>query len=187
MFVTFENNTPQGFMPMLFGHTMVLCESAELSDGTEAVFYGGDNGMVYQSDKGTSFDGGAIDAYMTFVFNHSKSPRTLKQYRKAVLEIGGNGYSRFYLSADLAYGSTEIEQIPNREVSMEGINLEAGNWDDGNWDTGVWDGKTLLPAEHELTGVGQNISLRLSQSSDYYEPITFYGVLLHYTPRRNLR
>lgn len=184
LYLTFAGNKPAGFMPMVYPDDINLAESTELSDGSEAIFYGSSAGMVYRADKGTSFDGAAIESYITFVFNHSKSPRSLKQYRKAVLEVSGTGYSEMYLSAELGYASDELAQISATSITAA---FSAGTWDSGLWDVAFWDGRILLPAEQELIGNGENISLRMAQISDYFVPITFHGVLIHFTPRRALR
>lgn len=184
MVMTLLGNKVAGFMPAYYPDDINISESTELPDGSEAIFYGSSAGMVYRADKGTSFDGAAIESYISLVFNHTRSPRTLKQYRKAVMEVSGTSYAQFYLSAELGYASSELAQINSSSVLAT---FSAGTWDVGVWDIAVWDGRILLPAEQELIGNGENISLRLAQSSDTYSPITFHGVLIHYTPRRALR
>lgn len=173
-----------GFMSVLYADDMTCYVSSEDASGNEVAFAGDTAGYVYQMDTGTSFDGDDIEAYSVLAFNHVKSPRTRKQYRKAVLEVGGTGYATFWMSAELAYGDTGTEAIPLSQLVAD---LSAGSWDSGTWDVGVWDGRILAPAEYELTGTAENISLRIAQTSDYQPPLTFSGVLLHYTPRRNLR
>ncbi len=176
-----------GFMPMSFPDEIVLLEQSESTDGSELVFYASNSGMVYQAERGTSFDGAAIEAFMLMTFNHSKSPRVLKQYRKMVFEVGALGYAQFYFAAELNYASPEIEQISSETVSFGSGNLGVGTWDTGTWDASSWDGTTLLPAELAISGVAQNISMRITQFSDYHEPLTFHGGLLHYSPRRQMR
>lgn len=176
-----------GFMPLGLKHQMVLMESDDNELGDEVVFYADTDGFVYQAERGTSFDGYTIDAYLVMAFNHSKSPRTLKQYRKIVFEVGGNGYSRFYFSGDLAYADTDTPQILPVAMDFGDNTLGGGAWDSGAWDSGTWDGSNLLPSEQSISGVAQNLSIRINISSDYYSPLTFYGALVHFTPRRQLR
>lgn len=184
MYMTLVGNKLSGFMPQLMAHSMVLAESVEMSDGTEVIFYADDDGYVYQSEVGTSFDGEAVESYLTFVFNHMGGPRTLKQFRNLVLEVGGEGYATFYVGADIGYADTEIPQIAMESITAA---LSSGHWDLGVWDVGFWDGRILAPAEKELLGVAENVGIRLAQSSDYEVPLTFYGALTHYTPRRLMR
>lgn len=171
-------------MPMLFNHDMTCFFLGEDDSGNEVMFAGSDDGYVHQFDKGTSFDGDPIESYLTMVFNHIKSPRVRKRYRKAALEVGGAGYAEFYLSADMDYASGETDPVP---IVSYVAQLSAGVWDSGAWDVGVWDGRILMPAEIELTGTAENIALRIVQNSDYMAPLTFFGALIHYTPRRLMR
>ena len=173
-----------GFMPVLLPHSLSCYTSTENADGNEVAFAGGDDGYVYSMDTGNNFDGQSIDAYIGMVFNHSKSPRTKKFYRKAIIEVSGEGSADFWMSADLSYGNPDLEQIQASQLTAA---LSSGNWDSGVWDVGVWDGRILAPSEFELSGTAENISLRFAQSTNYQQPLTFYGALIHYTPRRLLR
>ena len=44
-------------MPVLFKHNVACCFSQESSTGSEEIFFGSDDGFVYQLGKGTSLDG----------------------------------------------------------------------------------------------------------------------------------
>ena len=48
--------------------------SLEDDTGAERIFAGADDGFVYELDKGTSFNGAAIYAYLKTAFNHLGSP-----------------------------------------------------------------------------------------------------------------
>jgi hypothetical protein len=173
-----------GFMPMTLRHTATCYWSSEDSQGNEVSFFGTTDGYVMQMDRGNNFDGEIIEAYISLVFNHSKSPRMRKRYRKAVVEVSGTGYAQFYTSADLSYANSDVDPIP---LALSVAQLSAGRWDAGVWDVGAWDGRILAPSEFELAGTAENIALRFIQSSNYQAPLTFFGCLLHYTPRRQLR
>lgn len=173
-----------GFMTMLFPTNITCYYSGEDSSGNEVSYAGDTNGYVYQMDSGNSFDGADIESHVTLVFNHVKSPRVIKRYRKAVLEVGGTGYATFFMSAEVGYGSSDYGAVSPTQLNAT---LSAGNWDVGVWDVSVWDGRVLQPVEFALTGSAENISLKIAQISDYQAPLTFYGALLHNTPRRQLR
>lgn len=185
--MTLRANGVAGFMPLLLAHAMVLMDQSDSSSGEELVFYGDDAGMVYQGEVGTSFDGEPIESFLLLGFNSSKSPRVLKQYRKVVFEVSALGYAQFYCSAELDYASSSVGAV---DAEIVGFGLDApvgGSWDTGVWDAGSWDGLTLLPAELPITGLAQNISIRITQFSDYHQSLTFYNGLMHYTPRRQMR
>lgn len=173
-----------GFMPVLYPASMTCYWSGEDSSGNEVAYAGDTSGYVYLMDEGNSFDGAAIEAYVTLVFNHVKSPRVVKRYRKAALEVGGTGYAKFFMSAEIGYGSNDYGAVAPVQLNAT---LSSGNWDVGVWDVSLWDGRVLQPIEFALEGAAENISLKIAQISDYQAPLTFYGAILHHTPRRQLR
>lgn len=184
LYLTFVNGQMVGCMPVRFPDPVaVMCEG-EQPDGSETSFFGSNDGFVYRLDSGTSFDGDQIDATMTLVFNAIGSPRALKRFRRASLEITGDGYAQFNFSYDLGYGSVEYEQP---SVMSYSTSLAASFWDSAVWDAFVWDGRTLAPSEVEVEGTAENIAVRVDCTSDAYQPFTINSVILHYSMRRGLR
>lgn len=182
LYFTLVGSEVIGIMPMLFPDTVRCITSAEFSDGSEGIFFGDDNGFVYQMEKGTSFDGDAIEAFIELTFNFSRGPRMRKRYRGAMLELDGTAYAEFAFGYVLGYGSTEFDQpgtIP--------VNLSSAFWDSFFWDNFTWDGSTLVPNRLDLGGTANNISLSVHSEADYFEPFTLTGLVLFYTPRRPLR
>ncbi len=49
-----------GFMPVKLPNAATWAWSSEESDGSEVVYFGSTNGMVYQMERGTSFDGDPV-------------------------------------------------------------------------------------------------------------------------------
>ncbi|MGE5525470.1 MAG: hypothetical protein ACM3SS_17290, partial [Rhodospirillaceae bacterium] len=184
LYVTMEGNKVRGMMPQLFVDTVDCIDSSEDSDGTEVIFFGSSDGMVYQLERGTSFDGDAIEYYLHLVWNPLKSPRQRKRFRHAMLEVSGDGYAEFNVRAELGYGTTDIDQPGNSAIVTS---FSAGTWDNGTYDVGVWDGITLTPSEFSLEGTAENLSLVIQGSSDYFVAHTLSGAIIHYSPRRAMR
>lgn len=184
LYVSFSGNKVAGLMPVSMEHPVSCICSLEAADGQEEIFFGSTDGYVYQMDKGTSMDGGDIAYSGQLTFNHFGGPRQLKQYRKAVLEVSGEGYAEFSLGYTLGYGTTDLPQGDAVDITTA---LSATTWDSFTWDQFFWDGITLLPAQADLDGTAENISLAFSGSSDEFDPITFNGAVIDYTPRRQLR
>lgn len=184
LYCTFYNGEVVGMMPQVFPDNVECIVSQELSTGSEVTYFGSDDGVVYQLDKGTSFDGDAIEAYIYLAFNSSKGHRTLKQYRRAAFEVAGEGYGQFNFTYELGYGSTRIEQPGTQTLE---VSLSSVFWDSFVWDAFQWDGQTLIPGDVDMTGSGENVSIIVRSESDYYAPIKISGVTLHYAQRRNLR
>jgi hypothetical protein len=172
-------------MPMYFPDPVVCSWSSETTGGgDEVIFFGSSDGMVYQMEKGTSFDGDNIEAYIELVFNHSKSYRTLKKYRRMTFEMRGEGYAEFNSTYDLNYGSPETAQ-PDLVAST--ISLSSAIWDEFTWDEFVWDGQSLTNLSMSTPGDGENISIRILSTGNYFDPVKFSGVFIEFSPLRMLR
>jgi hypothetical protein len=184
LYVTLANGNFMGAMPIQFPNAVTCMCEGQRPDGAETAFFGSTNGYVYRLDVGTSFDGAEIAANMTLVFNAIGSPRLLKRFRKASLEVNGTSYADFYFNYDLAYATTEIGQTAQTLYSSS---LSASYWDTSYWDFFVWDERTLAPSEVEVNGTAENIALRVASNSPYFQPFTINSAILHYTPRRGLR
>lgn len=173
-----------GVMPVLYADVVRCACNGRMADGTEVSYFGSDNGMVFQMDKGTSFDGADIEAYLYLAYNFSRGGRTLKRYRDGVLECQGSGYAEFNLGYTLGYGLTDVIQPAVQAVVT---NFSSVFWDAFTWDAFVWDGVTLGPSSFELDGEAENISLAVTSLGDYFEPFTVTGGEIHYSPRREMR
>lgn len=173
-----------GIMPMLFEAPVLCCCSGEMNDGTEAMFFGSDDGFIYQMDKGTSFDGTAIEAFLDLAYNFAKSPRITKRYRDAMLEMSGSGYAELSFGYSLGYGSTTISQPSNESVVT---NFAESRWDGFTWDQFFWDGQTLIPNTVDMDGEAENVSLGFRSNADYFEPFTLTGAVVQHTPRQRKR
>lgn len=184
LYMTLRNGKLMGSMPVQFTNPVTCCVEGETPDGTETAFFGSTNGFVYRLDAGTSFDGEPIAANINLVFNSTRSPRLLKRYRKASLELTGDSYAEISVGYDLGYRTTEIDQPQDAGYSND---LRAGYWDGFEWDNFVWDGAELSPTELQLNGTAENLSLRVSSVSEILAPFTVNSVIVHYTPRRGIR
>lgn len=183
LYITMKNRKLVGAMPMLFPVVFTCSCEAEVS-GVQVIYVGDDDGYVHQLDIGTSFDGQAISASLPLVFNAIGSPRMKKRYRRASLEITGVGYAQFGFTYLLGYGTDQINQPGTRQYELP---LSQVFWDEFTWDEFTWDGTSLAPAEVEVDGSAENISVQISSESDYYTAFTINSVILHYSPRRGLR
>lgn len=184
LYITFVGGKPAGFMPIsLTDFPSCMC-SLEAADGVEEVFFGAENGYVYQMDKGTSHDGDAMSWSCQLAYNHFGSPMMLKTYRKAVVEVSGGGYAEFAMTYSIGYGTTDLPQDVSTDISTT---LSGAEWDSAVWDEFYWDGQTLIPGEADLDGAAENIALSFAGSSDKFDSITLNGAIVAYTARRSKR
>jgi hypothetical protein len=184
IYMTIVNGKLLGSMPVEFLDPVLCCDEGEDSSGNAISFFGSDNGFVYQLDRGTSFDGDPIAASFNLNYDSMKSPRMLKRFRRASVELAGNYYAEIDFGYDLGYRRAEVPQPLDAAYETD---LRSSYWDTMIWDNFVWDGSDVTPSEIEVSGTAENISIRISSTSDLFEPFTVNTIIVHYTMRRGLR
>lgn len=184
-FATYPVETQQG---SVFNATVlnypapvrVICNNED-DTGAERIMFGSDDGFVYEDQRGTSFDGEQIEAWVRLAFNHMKSPRVRKRWRKAVFELDGEGHVQMSVTPDLSYSSPDNAAGATESVTVAG---GGGYWDTDSWDSFEWDAQTVNAAEVRLYGTGTNLGLLIHTQSDQFNPFTLQGVIIHYEKRR---
>lgn len=184
IYITLVGRKVVGITPMLFPDVARCVWSGEHNNGDEAMYFGSADGYVYQMEKGTSFDGDPIEAFINLAYNFQGAPRADKHYLDCSAELDGNGYVEFSLGYSLGYGSTDVPQPNTQSVTS---NFSAVYWDAFTWDAFTWDGVTLMPSTVEIDGTAENVSLAVTSNSDIYETYTITSMMLHYTQRGRLR
>jgi hypothetical protein len=187
LYVTLVNGKLLGSTQVAFATAVNCAYTGQLANGDEVMLVGSaSGGYVYEMDKGSSFDGENIEAYITLNWNSMKHPRLLKELFGAALEIQGNFYAAFTFAYSLAYGdSTEQPQPASAEYTSNLDNQVY--WDSISWDSFLWDGQTLIPSEVELAGCAVNMQVRLSSSTDYIYPFTVASMMTRWAPAAQLR
>jgi len=184
VYMTLNNGKLMGSMPVQFLRPVLCTAEGELSDGTAVSFFGSNDGFVYQMDRGTSFDGIAIAANISLVYNSVRSPRVLKTFRHASVELTGDSYCEIAFGYDLAYRSPALAPAADTTYSND---LRSPYWDSLIWDNFVFDGSDITPSEVSLVGTAENMALRISSVSAIFQSFTVNNIVIHYTPRRGLR
>lgn len=188
LWLTLINQQYLGAGVVLFPDPVSCCDEQDLSTGGEVTFFGTGNtsGYVMQLDMGTSFDGANIDAHITLAWDPFKSPRILKRYRNASIEVQGGAYALINFGYQLGYGTPNISQ-PGI-VPYPTNFAAAAAWDSGfSWDQFVWDGQTLTPTDVDMTGTGENVQVMISSSTNYIAAYNVNSVIYAYSPRRMIR
>jgi hypothetical protein len=184
LYLTIANGKYVGAMPVQFPNPVLCTSEGQSVDGAESSFFGSSNGFVYRLDAGTSFDGAVIPANLSLVYNSTKSPRILKRYRKASVEMTGDSFAEFSFGYDLGYRTQFLDQPGD---SVHENDLRSAYWDSMTWDNFVFDGSDISPSEVEVTGTAENMGIRISSVSELLQPFTVNSIIVHYTLRRGLR
>jgi hypothetical protein len=182
--MTVKNDTVVGFTEFQYPVNPTCVCTGEDSTGKDVVFFGADNGYVYQADKGSSFDGEDIEAYLRMPYNNVRSPRVIKRYRKAVLEMSSVGYTSIRFQPEFSYGDADISPHRLQTVTGQGT---GGYWDVDTWGEFFYDARSVNSPEFDITGSGLNMSLIFYSKSDIDLGHNLQGVLVHFTQRRLAR
>jgi len=184
LYLTISNGNYVGAMPVQFPNPVLCTSEGQSVDGAETSFFGSSDGFVYRLDAGTSFDGEVIPANISLVYNSTKSPRMLKRYRKASVEMTGDSFAEFAFGYDLGYRTQFLDQPAD---GVHENDLRAGYWDSLNWDNFVFDGTEMSPSEIDVNGTAENMAIRISSVSALLQSFTVNSIIVHYTLRRGIR
>lgn len=185
LYLTTANQSYLGAIPVLFPNPVNCTYNDKTASGDEVNYFGSTNGFVYQFDKGTSFDGADILAYITLAWDAIKSPRIRKRFRAASVEVSGQGYAGFNFGWQLGYGTSLISQPTS--VPTSDPFAPAPTWDLFVWDQFTWDGVTLQPTDVDMNGTAENVQVTIQSGTNYIPAFQVNSVIYHYTVRRGLR
>lgn len=154
----------------------------ELDPGMgDRLFAGGTDGYVYELDKGTSFDGAAIDAYIQIAYNNLNSPRTNKRFHRYFGDVVCPDPITVGVVFDVDYGGEPAEQTnADATAGMPLVGTDA--FASIDWQRAV-QGKFTC----DLDGVGRNIAITHITSSSTARQHTFPSSTINYSPRGQVR
>ena len=186
LYLTFSNQSYLGAAPVLFSNPVNTIDEDTSLDGEEVTYFGSsdDLGYVYQLDKGPSFDGETLFAYFVSAWDYIKSPRWLKQYRCASIEIQGSSYAAINFNYALDNNSSLTGQPSAVSYTSS---FSSSLWDAAYWDAFFWDGQTISPTYASMTGTSQDVQPTISATTNYIQPFNVSSIIYQYSVRRRLR
>lgn len=169
-----------GMMPINYGKVVRCCDSeVNTTNNNEELYFGSDDGYVYQNDIGTSFDGQPVLAYLRLAYNFNKDPKRYKRYRQADFQIQANGPATLQYTFDYNFsgGATEGNTV---SASAAG-----GLWDISQWDNFKWDLPfAYAPNTVKLHSSGYNIGVLIYHNMSTENAHQVQGVNLQFSRRR---
>lgn len=182
--LTLWGDSVMGFSTFDFEKVIRCTASEEDENGKEMVFFGSDDGYLYQVDRGLSFDGAAYTSSIRPAFIHLGAPDQKKRWRKLVIEVDTTWQSSLVLAPDFDYSDPDVPAANNAQIVAVG---GGGYWDLGAWDEFRWSSSSTFTADVYLDGVSRNITLFLYNTADDEPPHIFNSLLLHYSMRGRRR
>lgn len=164
-------------LPVNLGRSVTCAASVEV-DGEERLFFGSDDGYVYELNRGTSFDGEPIEHYLRLPFNHFGSPRQRKRLHQVVIDLEAAGPATLSVSADLDYGAA-----PGIGTQQLVVTTGGGAIDSLGSNELYFASQIETTAEAWLDGVARNVSLKIGGLTAGEQPHILTGITFHVSPR----
>lgn len=168
---TLLGNRVLGYGRCLFAHNFVCGVVDKDVAGNERIFVGSDNGMVFELERGTSFDGNAMEYILRLPYAAQGSNAQHKRYHRLQLEISAGSPFNLLVQPDYDYGTQRVDTYT---LASNGA---GGFWDVANWDAFVWDEGIVSKPTAYLSGVGNNAGFLIYGKADDVE--TFCVAAMH--------
>lgn len=123
------------------------------------IYFGGNDGKVYQADYGSSDNSGAIASDMLPAYSYFGDPRMVKRFLVAKPVIESTGSVTF--SANM---QTDFREVP--ASSTASVSSTGSPWDTSPWDSTAWTAGTVTYQNtYGVNGLGRAGALRLRAST----------------------
>ena len=151
--------------------------SVEDADRIERVYFGADNGFVYEAGRGRSFDGRTIPHYIRLPLNHMGRPTQQKRFFRSDIHLDLDSQIKVSVAALFNDGNNP-DAIANEATVAGG----GGLWDEALWDDFYWDSPLNGFHSFDMPGRGRNASVLIQGESKLEPPHTLNGISIHWSP-----
>jgi hypothetical protein len=167
-------------LPFKLPITFFCSCSGELQSGEGDRLFAGaaDSGFVYELDRGTSFDGDAIETYIRLAFNSLSSPMQNKAFHWFYCDVVCQDEITIGAAYDVNYGRDEAAVASDVAASAGAPIVTTADNDNVDWTRPV-QGQFAV----ETPGFGRNIAVRLITSSSTARPHTFPSSTISFSAR----
>ncbi len=154
------------------------------ANGNEMLVIGADNGFVYRTDVGWSFDGLAIDSVLRTAPDNLGKQRQIKVFSGFNLQVSTPRQVRLLIQIEYDYA---LEQADISQTISAQTSYSLGLWDAGKWDEMIWDsaderGGIAYP-EARIDGVGLTVSALIYHGQEIKPPFTVESGCYNYRLR----
>jgi hypothetical protein len=181
--VTFFGVEVSGITTFNYGKVILCTTSAEDATGREVIFFGSDDGFVYQAERGFSFDGEPIVTVCRPAF-YSPNPEHNFRYYWVLLETTTVGRKFLTVVPEFDYAD---DGSPADEAQTSEISGGGGFYDQGTWDETAWSAAINHRSKFYIDGVAQNMSLLITSESSTAAPHVLNSMRIRVSPRGQLK
>lgn len=166
-------------MPFNLPATVFCACSGEISSGAgDRLFVGGTDGYVYELDRGLSFDGATIAAYIRLPFNTISSPTQKKNFKKLTAEIS--------CEDDIVVGvSFDIDYARGLGAAQVNVDVDAGSpiITTALYGAIDWTAPVEGVLETHISGIGKNVAVTYITDSAVKRAHTISSSTMNFSPR----
>lgn len=146
------------------------------STGEERFFVSSDK-YVYETDKGTSFDGRPIFAFLVTAFFHNNLVSVRKRYKRVIIAIKSNWYSEGSIMYDIS--PSAYDGGMSRDLII--LAHPQGTWYDvSNYGNFVWSAGITPEYKLDTPGTGKAMSLMVKSASSISDPFVVQSFTVTY-------
>lgn len=182
-YFSYSGDRLTGITPVQYAHPVLMSAVGENENGKEIIFFGSEDGQVFQANSGYHFYETNIVAFFRIAFIFERQPTRRKQYRKAVLDIQTEGDSaQLIVKPDFDFRGGDVPNTPFCELQTTVTG--GGTWDFSAWDDFNWSAPFYAAEDVPLAGVGRNMSLSFTSLGVESGSHTIFSAAIHYSMRR---
>ena len=170
---TYKSNRIVGYSALVTKIKPTCAFNGDDSVGNEMLVIGAEDGFVYRTDVGWSFDGVAINSVLRTVPDNLQRPMRLKVFSGFALQVSTPRRVRLLVQAEFDYSlaQPDISQIVTAATSFS-----LGLWNAGNWNEMVWNsaderGGIAYPRAR-IDGVAETVSVLIYHGQEIRPPFT---------------
>lgn len=186
--MTFQSGEIRGFTMLSYPIPVRCVSSALRSDsGSDDMFFGSDDGFIYEMDAGRSFAGVSKVEFFRLPFYHGGSSRNKKVFRSLELEVVSESGEQvtLYFKPDFSLFDVTTPEGVSADVNTE---VTGALWNDGTWNEFYWNaGSSDEYYAADLSGVGCGMALTIGAQSSDNEQYTVKSVVIRYGMRGEKR
>ncbi|NIB43816.1 hypothetical protein HBA55_29710 [Pseudomaricurvus alkylphenolicus] len=176
-------NGPEVMITPLQWPDVVRCVvNTEDSSGTEVIYFGTDDGKVYQMESGRSFGGEAIRAVAAPAYWHQDAKSQIKRYRRLWLDLGKTGNNSLTVMPRYITDTAEIPSASSPTVSKSGATLGSAILGKA-----ILGGLPINDGFLDLQGRGEWMTFYLESNTTDEEPWELDGYTVDYLPGKKRR